>query len=114
MAIHQAIYDCLKDVARKGNLITYHEIAPLARLNMENPGDRNKIAEILGEISTFEHENGRPMLSAIVVLAGIGYPGEGFYTLARQLGTYHGHADLDEMEFFVKETKRVFNYWKNN
>jgi hypothetical protein len=47
MAIHQAIYDCLKDVARKRDLITYGEIAPLAKLNMENPADRNKIAEIL-------------------------------------------------------------------
>jgi hypothetical protein len=79
MAIHQEIYECLKEVARRGDLITYGEIAPLAGLDMESQADRNEIGEILGEISTFEHEHGRPMLSALVVLAGIGYPGEGFF-----------------------------------
>lgn len=33
MAIHQEIYERLKQVARAGDLITYSEIAPLAGLN---------------------------------------------------------------------------------
>jgi hypothetical protein len=74
---------------------------------VESQVDRNKIGEILGEISTYEHDHGRPMLSAIVVLAGIGYPGEGFYNLARHLGLHQGHGEFADMEFFVQEVKRV-------
>lgn len=114
MAIHQQIYERLKEVAKNGDLITYGEIAPLANLNMENPDDRNKIAHILGEISTFENTQGRPMLSALVVLAEYQYPGDGFFKLARELGLYHGHKDLENMEFFVQEAKKVYAYWKNH
>jgi hypothetical protein len=114
MTINHQIYDRLIEVARRGDLITYSEIAPLAGLNMESQVDRNKIGEILGEISTYEHDYSRPMLSAIVVLAGIGYPGEGFYNLARHLGYHHGHGEFADMEFFVQEVKKVHDYWRNN
>jgi len=93
MAIHQQIYERLIEVARCGELITYSEIAPLADLNLESAGDRKKISDILGEISTYEHKNNRPMLSAIVVLKDVGYPGEGFFTLARDLGLHHRHGE---------------------
>ena len=112
MTIHQQIYKRLKEVARSGGLITYGEIAPLACLNMENQADRNKIGEILGEISTYEDSLGHPMLSAIVVLAGIGYPGEGFYNLARSLNLHHGHGEFADLEFFVNEVKKVHSYWQ--
>jgi hypothetical protein len=112
MAINQQIYERLQEVANEGELTTYGEIAPLANLNMENPDDRNKMAQILGDISTHEHEQGRPMLSAIVVLAEIGYPGEGFFTLARELGLLHGNKEFDNLDFFVQEVKRVYACWK--
>ena len=113
MTIHQEIYERLKEVARNGELITYAEIAPLADLNMDDQADRNKIGEILGEISTYEHKHGRPMLSAIVVLAGVGYPGEGFFNLARHLELHHGHGEFADMEFFVQEVKKVHSYWRS-
>ena len=69
MVINQKIYERLKEVAINGELVTYGEIAPLAILNMENPDDRNKLAQILGNISNHEHAQGRPTLSAVVVLA---------------------------------------------
>ena len=112
MVINQQIYDRLKEVASNGELITYGAIAPLANLDMENPDDRNKISQILGDISTYEHEQGRPMLSAIVVLAETGYPGDGFYTLARELGLHHGKKEFEDLDFFVKEVKRAYDFWK--
>jgi hypothetical protein len=114
MAIHQLIYERLIEVARNGDLVTYGEIAPLANLNMENPDDRNKIAHILGEISTHENEEGRPLLSSIVVLAGFGYPGEGFFNLARELGHHHGRKEFEDLEYFVQEVKKVHEFWKNH
>jgi|YelNatPaOPRAMG01_1025707.scaffolds.fasta_scaffold657294_1 hypothetical protein len=81
---------------------------------MESQVDRNRIGEILGEISTSEHDHDRPMLSAIVVLAGIGHPGEGFYNLAHHLGLYHGNGEFTDMEFSVQEVNRVHSYWRGH
>ena len=113
MAVHLQIYERLIEVAKKGDLVTYGEIAPLADLNMENPADRHKIARILRDISTYENEQGRPMLSAVVVLAEFRYPIDGFFKLARKLGLHHGRKELEDLEFFVQEVKRVHEYWKD-
>jgi hypothetical protein len=107
--VHHGIYDRLVQVARSGDLVTYGEIAPLAGLDMADPGDRSRIAHILGEISTEEHQLGRPLLSAVVVLQDQNKPGEGFFHLARELGVYQGKSDDD---YFVQEVKRVHQYWK--
>ena len=107
--MHRDIYERLKEVARAGQTITYGEIAPMANLDMESPADRNEISRILGAISEREHEEGRPLLSAVVMLADIGYPGKGFFTLARELGLYDG---ADDLAFFVRELRRVHEYWQ--
>lgn len=113
MAVHQEIYKKLQEVARKQELITYSEIARLASLNMESQAERNRIGEILGEISMFEYDQGRPLLSAIVVHADDLTPGRGFFHLARQLGLLGGHDDRSETTFFVNEVKKVYRYWGN-
>ena len=66
----EAIYQELLLVAKGSNLTNYSDIAPLAGLDMGLPPDRNSMASILDEISRSEHENGRPLLSAVVVLKG--------------------------------------------
>jgi hypothetical protein len=49
--MNQAIYETLQQVARSQGQTSYGEIAPLAHLNMESPADRNRLTEVLGEIS---------------------------------------------------------------
>src|SRR6266536_1288027 len=44
------------------------------------------IGKVLGRVSTFEHRQGRPMLSALVVQAGTLHAGDGFAGLGRDLG----------------------------
>lgn len=107
--MNRGIYERLKEVAREGQTITYSEIAPMANLNMESQADRNEIGRILGTISKREHEEGRPLLSAVVVLSGIGYAGKGFFTLAKELEIYDG---TDDLAFFVRELRRVHEYWQ--
>jgi len=80
----------------------------MAGLDMSNPADRNEIARILGEISTYEHEQGHPMLSAVVVLHDSNLPGTGFFTLARELGKFDG---ADDLAFFAGELHRVHDHW---
>jgi hypothetical protein len=111
MPIHKEIYKRLVEEARQEGIITYQEIAKIPGLNMENPDHRNRLAWILGEISTYEHDHGRPLLSVIVVLSDSRQPSYGFYTLARELGLYHGHTDIDEVEYFAKELKKVHEFW---
>lgn len=107
--MHQAIYDELRKVAREQRTTTYGDIAPLAQLDMENPYHRTEIARLLGEISTHEHELGRPLLSAVVIGKDTNIPGQGFFTLARELGRYSGD---DDVAFFARELSRVFGAWK--
>jgi len=108
--VHRAIYEKLKAVAKAEDLISYGEIAPLAGLDMENPDDRNKLAEILGEISTHEHQQKRPLLSAVVILKGNNIPDQGFFTPAKKLGVYIGS---DNLKFFILELRKVHEYWRS-
>ncbi len=107
--MHQAIYDKLVSVARSQSTVCYSEIAPLAGLDMSRPPDRNIIGEILGEISTYEHEQGRPMLTVVVVRKDKNMPGPLFFNLARELGVQHGD---DNRAFFYAELRRVHDCWR--
>jgi hypothetical protein len=111
--MHTAIYELLKETARAGRLITYGEVAPLANLHLESQGDRNRLAQLLGEISQHEHSQGHPMLSAVVVVADTQIPGKGFFTFAKELGKYQGSTELQELEFYAKELRRVYDYWRS-
>ena len=111
--MHQTIYIRMKQAARQGRTLTYGDLAPLANLDMGNPGDRNKIAQILDEISSHEHAQGRPLLSALVVrgdASGGGLPGGGFFKLSRRLGAQR--AGQDDVAFFAAELTRVFDTWR--
>jgi hypothetical protein len=75
---------------------------------MASQADRNRIAELLGEISTHEHNMAHPLLSAVVLLADEGKPGQGFFTLARDVGLYQGD---DDLKFWLDEIKQVHAHW---
>lgn len=103
------IFAKLKDVAKAQDVTTYSDIAPLVGLDMANPDDRNRIAEMLGEISRHECAQGHPMLSVVVIHRANNIPGQGFFTLAKELGLHKGNSDLT---FFVNELRRTHNFWK--
>ena len=107
--MHNPIYEQLKTVARTGIVTTYGEIAHLAGLDMANPDDRNKISEILDEISLFEHERGHPLLSTVVIHKDDNMPGPGYFKMARRVGLYKGSNDF---MFFINELRRVHDHWK--
>jgi hypothetical protein len=68
------------------------------------------ISRSLDEISCSENAKGRPLLSAVAVLPEIGYPGKGFFLLARELGQ---NPYCDDRSFYSYELKRVHEYWRS-
>ena len=106
--MNQKLYEELVSVAKKGDSVTYSDVAPIADLDMDNPSDRDEIGRLLGEISTHEHSQGRPLLSAVVIHRDNNMPGQGFFKLARQLHLYSGG---DDLKFFLDELKRVHAQW---
>jgi hypothetical protein len=108
-AARQVIYAELQRVARAGRTTTYRDLAALVGLDLNRPADRDALAGTLRAISTAEHQQGRPFLSADVVLGGRRLPGRGFFTLARDLGR---HTDDDDAAFHRQELAQVHATWR--
>ena len=67
------------------------------------------IGKVLGQISTYEHRQGRPMLSALVVQAGTLHAGDGFAVLGRRLGEQVQPGA--ELAFWRDQVEAVIGYW---
>jgi hypothetical protein len=106
--MNQALYDDLVNRAKRGKIALYREVQHHAGLDMDIPADREEIGRLLGEISEYEHQQGRPLLSAIVIAKGEGRPGRGFFNFIRSKGLLQ--AD-DEDSFWAMEIARVFREW---
>ena len=107
----EKIYDRLVEAARAKSVVYYSQIGDLLNLTMDNPCHRNELAHILGEISSKEHQEGRPLLSAVVVHKENLRPGKGFFILAKELKKQKPEEDDDR--FYVAELQRVFEQWSN-
>ena len=77
---------------------------------MQDPVHRNELTAMLDEISGAEHARHRPMLSAVVVHVDDLRPGQGFFTLAQELGRFDG---VDREAFYIAELKRVQDAWRS-
>jgi hypothetical protein len=67
------------------------------------------IGKVLGRISTWEHDHGRPLLSALVVHAGDLQAGDGFAGLGRSLG--YQIQPGQERAFWRGQVEKVVEYW---
>jgi hypothetical protein len=90
--------------------ITYQELARVMDPDV-NPRDRRfkRLTTALYHVNTYEHENGRPMIGALVVRASDGLPGDGFYWCARQLGFEFEASEA--AAFWEAELAQVSEYW---
>lgn len=111
--MNATLYNELVRLAQNNLLAAYSEVAPLIGLSMDSEEDRNEIARLLGEIAVHEHEAGRPMLTALVVHKGNdNNPGEGFFSIAHDLGLYSGSRDpMDRLIFWSNQVTEVHNHW---
>jgi len=102
---------------RVNHTTTYQRLSDDCNLGFElreNPSDRKDLGNILGEISIFEHENNRPLLSSLVLRAGDHYEGDGFYKLAEELGFGNWKQLKSEGIFEIIQIKKCIKFWKND
>jgi len=104
-----SLRDHLIEVAREARTVTYFEAAGAVGFRLHTPEARAAFAGLLRDISNEEHQAGRPMLSALVVLQGNRRPGQGFFDLAAELGLV---GDKSPDEFHRDEVDRVHAYWQ--
>ena len=69
------------------------------------------LGEVLGNISVFEYQHDRPLLSAIVVQAGTGQPGDGFYKGLLQDRLRFQLSPDEARAFWREEIRKVVAYW---
>lgn len=86
----------------------YYQVAGLIGMGPRNP----KFLRILDDINRQEDLEGRPLLSAVVVLSGQSkrrtISSSGFFKLAEDLKKYDGG---DKVEFWNAEIERVYSLW---
>lgn len=114
--MHQQIYDALVQLARNKQLTSYSDIAPLAGLDMNVEADRQRISLLLEEIARFEHSHKRPMLTALVIHRGNdNNPGEGFFSIAQELGLFQGSRDdIVRTTFWAQQVGDVHALWRQS
>ncbi|MFJ3044395.1 hypothetical protein ACIPEN_01075 [Herbaspirillum chlorophenolicum] len=114
--MNQILYGELVRLARARALAAYSDVSPLIGLSMQNDADREEIARLLGDIAVFEHGQGRPMLTALIVHRGNdNNPGEGFFSIAHELGLYGGRRDqIERLTFWANQVTEVHNHWRTS
>ena len=93
----------------RDRIITYQQLMD----EMGGPG-RGYIGEVLEEVCDNEYENGRPLLSAVVVHKTNRLPGNGFWKL-RILPPSLKNASMEEKKnHWKQECRKVWEYWEKH
>lgn len=105
------VYCELIRAARYRETTTYQAVAEIMGLPLSGAYMGREIGRILGEISEDEVQQGRPMLSALVV-GVVGRPSPGFFGLAKRLGRLREDSKEAEQQFWEEEKTAVYETWK--
>ncbi|MGH1433105.1 MAG: DUF3883 domain-containing protein [Lewinella sp.] len=110
--------------ARSRGPISYGDVARALGITTATEADRSILSRVLGEIAEFEHQQDRPLLSAIVTYS-IGSKegasksetednthGPGLYNIAAELG-FGSKRQLQQDFFGITEMNRCFDFWQN-
>lgn len=110
--MNKIVYKKLKELANESKTIKYSELNEECGMGLDFnlAKDRAELGEILGEISRFENDQKRPMLSAIVISKDKLGPAFGFYNLADELGM-RKKGETDQQLFF-RQLNECFKVWK--
>jgi hypothetical protein len=110
----EKVRNYLIEVARKKGTCYYQKLSGDCKLGLimnESEFARSEIGRILGEISTYEYENDRPLLSSLVISKGDNYQGDGFYRLAEELGFGQWKKLKADLSFEIGQMNKCYEYW---
>ena len=96
----------------ENEFLRYSEAARILRIKADRLDHSRELAEALDEISTYEHEQGRPLLSALVVHQDDLQPGGGFFKMAKRVGKQSPSEDNDA--FYFAELRNLRHYWQDH
>jgi len=105
------VYCELVRAAMNSKIITYGDLA--AQLGLPTRGHQlgQALRLKLDAISSYEHDHGRPLLSALVVRKNTRKPGKGFFKMAQRVGKMA--ASDDPSRFCEQEIKNIKKTWAN-
>jgi hypothetical protein len=106
----QTVRKFLIDQCVKGEPVYYEVIGNILNLNLDLDSDRGILSKTLGDISTFEFEKGRPLISSIAIYKQKNDHGYGFYDLCQDLKIGKAKALQDKLYGFT-EMERSKTYW---
>ncbi len=115
--MNNTVRNFLIELARKREgFIYYQQLSDRCNLGFnfrDNPSDRIEIGRILGEISEFEHNEGRPLLSAVVLSKSL-QEGDGFFKLCEELGFGSYRKIKSDPAFASIQMNRCYEFWQND
>ncbi|MFA5055370.1 MAG: hypothetical protein WC562_04245 [Dehalococcoidia bacterium] len=106
--MNKKIYNKLIEVAKKNTVIYESDLANAAGMNLSLPHERRELDRQLDEINSYEREQGRPVLSAVIIQKDSHMPGRHFFEFCRDIGLLKSE---DEDEFYIKEQRKVYVFW---
>ncbi len=108
----------LIETARRCGVTTYREIASVTGWLGQGSNFASRVGRLLFDINLGEHEQGRPMLSVVVVNRKPRHREEssvrGFFACAQQLGLLSPRASVaSREEFLAEQLRQVYETWAN-
>jgi hypothetical protein len=109
------IRNYLVEVARKGGNCSYSDLNNKFKLGLDFDlnRDRVRIGDLLGDIATYEHGKGRPILSAVVMHKGDALHGDGIYRMGEIL-TGKPASQLKRDFFAETQMGLCHAYWRDD
>ena len=113
--MNQVVRKYLIDKCVKGQPIYYEEIGQILGLDLSLVSERQILSKTLGEISAYEYEQGRPLISSFAIYKQKNDHGYGFYSLCEELGIGKASKLSKELYGFtqMEECKRFWQKPEN-
>jgi len=98
------------------NPITYQRLITEAELglNVDISHEKSMLGEILSEISTKEHQQGRPLLSAMVQVKSNKGQGDSFFKLCESLGYGDWKELKKDKDFIIEQRNKCAEFWTDD
>ncbi len=113
--MHIDIRNYLVEIARRRSTCSYSDLNVKFKLGLDfdHNLDRAKIGDTLGDVATYEYQQDRPILSAVVVHSGDKLQGNGIYCIGEHL-TGKPAGQLKKEFFAEMQMKSCYEYWRDD